>query len=268
MRRSDEPAEPQPKLSQVVGVLRERRPAPALSGHIDRMWTNVLSGPARVEVVPDGCIDIYWTGARLLIAGPNTRIVTVEFMSAANLVGARFNPGIAHRWLGISAVELTDTQPPLEDIWGRHATMPLADKLADAGSTAAAATILERSLLDRLPRVAPSDPMIAATVAASAKKGSGANGGVRGLIDDFGWSERTLRRRCNEAFGYGPKTLERILRFQRFLALLSGRPASLADLAIEAGYADQAHLAREVRTLSGRSPSTLMAEVLVSAPVR
>jgi AraC-like DNA-binding protein len=138
--------------------------------------------------------------------------------------------------------------------------MSLTDKLADAGSTVAAAAILERSLLDRLPLVAPADPMIAATVAASANKGSGANGIVRGLIDDFGWSERTLLRRCNEAFGYGPKTLERILRFQRFLALLTERPAALADLAIEAGYADQAHLAREVRRLSGYTPSALMSE--------
>ena len=76
---------------------------------------------------------------------------------------------------------------------------------------------------------------------------------VRGLIDEFGWSERTLRRRCRSAFGYGPKTLERILRFQSFLRLLSSGRAPLSVLAIEAGYADQAHLTREVRRLSGKA---------------
>jgi len=92
-------------------------------------------------------------------------------------------------------------------------------------------------------------------------EGPRTKGIVRGLIEEFGWSERTLRRRCQEAFGYGPKTLERILRFQRFVRLLSNGRVPLSVLAIEAGYADQAHLAREVRRLSGQSPRTLMSEL-------
>src|SRR5205085_1135534 len=116
-------------------------------------------------------------------------------------------------------------------------------------NAAAAAAILEDSLIERLHQVAPADPIISATVAAAANQNPHAKNMVRGLIDEFGWSERTLRRRCHEAFGYGPKTLERILRFQRFLRSLSNGRAPLSVLAIEAGYADQAHLAREVRRL-------------------
>ncbi|TGS79232.1 AraC family transcriptional regulator, partial [Mesorhizobium sp. M3A.F.Ca.ET.175.01.1.1] len=56
-------------------------------------------------------------------------------------------------------------------------------------------------------------------------------------------SERTLRRRFDDTFGYGPKTLDRILRFHRFRRLQRQQSdASTALLAIEAGYADQAHL--------------------------
>ena len=106
--------------------------------------------------------------------------------------------------------------------------------------------------------MAPADPIVSATAAAAAKESPSTNGIVRGLTDEFGWSERTLRRRCRQAFGYGPKTLERILRFQRFLRFLSNGRAPLAVLALEAGYADQAHLAREARRLSGQSPSALM----------
>ena len=54
---------------------------------------------------------------------------------------------------------------------------------------------------------------------------------------------------------------ERILRFQRFLRLLSNGRAPLSALAVEAGYADQAHLAREVRRISGRSPGALISEL-------
>jgi AraC-like DNA-binding protein len=82
------------------------------------------------------------------------------------------------------------------------------------------------------------------------------------VLDSLGVSPRTLRRRCGDAFGYGPKTLERILRFQRFLRLLRRSDAlQLVALALEAGYADQAHLTREVRRLSGFSPAALVAQL-------
>jgi AraC-like DNA-binding protein len=73
-----------------------------------------------------------------------------------------------------------------------------------------------------------------------------------------GIGARQLRRRFADAVGYGPKTLQRILRFQRFL-LLAEDTQNLARLALEAGYADQAHLTRECRRLSGLPPAALLA---------
>ena len=74
-------------------------------------------------------------------------------------------------------------------------------------------------------------------------------------------SERHLRRLVADHTGLEPRTLPRVARFQRFLAL-SDRAAepSLAALAVRAGYADQAHLTREVRALSGLTPAALLAE--------
>jgi AraC-like DNA-binding protein len=60
------------------------------------------------------------------------------------------------------------------------------------------------------------------------------------------------------AVGYGPKTLQRILRFQRFLTLAQ-TSTDLARLALEAGYADQAHLTRECSRLAGLPPAALLA---------
>lgn len=65
-----------------------------------------------------------------------------------------------------------------------------------------------------------------------------------------GISERQLRRRCLAAVGYGPKTLQRVLRFRRALAL-ARRGEPFAELALAAGYANQSHLANEVRALAG-----------------
>jgi AraC-like DNA-binding protein len=261
VNRSHETAETPPKLSQVAGTFRERMPASALRLHVDRVWTNELSGPAALDVIPDGCIDIYWTGSGVQVAGPNTQVVTVAMAGAADLAGVRFHPGVAARWLGVPASELLNRHQPLEDFWGRQATRLLSEKLARARTASVAAATLERSLIERLHRVAPDNPMIGATVSAMTRANRTPRGVVSDLIAEFGWSERTLRRHCHDAFGYGPKTLERILRFQRFLRLLPAGRTPLAVLAIEAGYADQAHLAREVHRLSGQSPSKLVSEL-------
>jgi transcriptional regulator GlxA family with amidase domain len=115
-------------------------------------------------------------------------------------------------------------------------------------------------LIGRLTSVRPADPIIAATLDAARAPAFG-KGIVRKVTDKYGWSERTLRRRCEEAFGYGPKTLDRILRFQRFISLLWSSRLPFSHLAAAAGYADQAHLAREVRRLAGQSPTGLLAEL-------
>jgi AraC-like DNA-binding protein len=74
-------------------------------------------------------------------------------------------------------------------------------------------------------------------------------------------SQGRARRRFAAAVGYGPKTFQRVLRLQRVLAQAGRLPragASLAALAAEAGYADQAHMSRELLALTGRSPAALL----------
>ncbi len=79
---------------------------------------------------------------------------------------------------------------------------------------------------------------------------------VQTLAGELGLSERQLRRRFHAAVGYGPKTLQRVLRFRRFLA--GAQPdADLARMAFDAGYADQAHLTRESVRLAGLTPARL-----------
>ena len=68
---------------------------------------------------------------------------------------------------------------------------------------------------------------------------------------ELGVSARQLHRRVSNAVGYGPKMLARVLRFRRLQAL---PPAPLVELALDAGYADQAHMTAEVTRLAGVSP--------------
>jgi transcriptional regulator GlxA family with amidase domain len=77
---------------------------------------------------------------------------------------------------------------------------------------------------------------------------------VDALAEELGLSERQLRRRCMAGVGYGPKTLQRVLRLRRFLRAGADE---LAKAAFDAGFADQAHLTRECRRLTGLPPSAL-----------
>ncbi|MGH7711696.1 MAG: DUF6597 domain-containing transcriptional factor [Vicinamibacterales bacterium] len=260
-KRPNESTETGPRLAIVAGLYRERLPTPTLNGHVSRVWINELAQPSELQIIPDGCMDIIWTGERLQVAGPDTHAV-IERMPGATLVGIRFAPGAAPLWLRASAATLVNSRVPLEHFWGGAATDRLADRLSAEQSPSAVARILEHALVERLPNVDAPDSLVSAVVRAVTRAATNGTAVVRRLVDELGGSERTLRRRCDEAFGYGPKMLARILRFQKFLRLVhhSDQPW-LSMLAIEAGYADQAHLTRESRRLVGFTPRRVVSEL-------
>nr|WP_313954292.1 helix-turn-helix transcriptional regulator [Frankia sp. CpI1-P] len=104
------------------------------------------------------------------------------------------------------------------------------------------------------------DPLVPAILA-----GIRAGSAVADVARTAALSERQLLRRCRQMFGYGPKTLARILRLQE--ALRSARTGRrLAVVAADAGYADQAHLAREVRALTGVALTSLLGPARPSSP--
>lgn len=224
---------------------------PDLAGSVVCAWVDPARD-ARHVVLPDACMDLLWDGARLLIAGPDTGPATAG--PYATVLGVRFRSGAAPGFLGVSAEELRDQRVPLEDCWGREAT-ELAERVAGAGDGAVA--VLEAALRRRLPQVAPRDPLIPWLLRTLVSPDR-AVPALRDLARERGMDERTLRRRCVQGLGYGPKTLDRIVRFRRALRLgRSGLP--LAAVAQAAGYADQAHLSRECRRLAGETPVALFA---------
>ncbi|WP_026411432.1 DUF6597 domain-containing transcriptional factor [Actinomadura oligospora] len=227
------------------------------------------------RVVPDGCVDLIWWSrdAELLVAGPDTGPMPTRMEPGEVLVGVRFAPGRAAPVLGVPADALRDARVPLSELWGEEAVRlgelvarsvastpeapdvpapprsPGALVVPDAGR---GTDVLVAAVLER--RAGPVDPMVAPAV-----RGLASGASVRDVADAVGLSERQLRRRALAAFGYGPKVLQRVLRFQRALgAARAGVPA--AEAAVDAGYADQAHMAHEVRELAGVPLGTLLGE--------
>jgi transcriptional regulator GlxA family with amidase domain len=80
------------------------------------------------------------------------------------------------------------------------------------------------------------------------------------MADWLGLGVRQFHRRCLPLFGYGPQHLTRVLRLGRAVtAASSGMP--FAQAAATAGFADQAHLSRDVRDLVGTTPTRLVDEL-------
>ncbi|MFE8977550.1 helix-turn-helix domain-containing protein [Streptomyces cyaneofuscatus] len=194
------------------------------------------------SVLPDGCMDLIWTDGRIVVAGPDTHAVQVEPRNRASCAAIRLAPGTAPVLLGIPAHELRDHRADLTDLWPSAAVRRLTDRIDRAPDPAAA---LERFALDRIADTGPPDPRTVA-VAEGLRRGRS----VAATAAEAGLGARQLHRRSLAAFGYGPKTLARILRLQRALELIrTGLP--YAEAACAAGCTDQAHLAREMRDMAG-----------------
>ncbi|MFI9400772.1 helix-turn-helix domain-containing protein [Nocardia sp. NPDC052316] len=207
------------------------------------VWTRtVTDADTALPVLPDGCIDLLWVDGALVVAGPDTRAFRPTAALGTRYVGLRFAPGTAPALLGVPAHELRDQRIELADLWASGTVRRLTEQLAAADDPVAA---LERIALRRAAEVAPPDPVLPRVVAAL-----DAGWSVAATAEAAGLNARLLHRRSLTAFGYGPKTLARVLRMQRALAL-ARRGMSFADIAASTGFADQAHLAREMRDLTG-----------------
>lgn len=242
-----------------TAIYREVVPPPALREHLVCLWTHRVAAEVGQEqrVFPDACADILWIGdGEPVVAGPATRPVVVSLPPGTCIVGARFRPGAAAGVLRVDAAGLQDRHLPLGDVspaLARRFSTAVADRAAMAEKLAAASSLLAGPLAD----TPPPDRVIRGTVRWLA---ANPHARVEALSRALHVSSRQLQRRLLSAVGYTPKTLHRILRFQRLLALAAaaGGDASLSALALRAGYADQAHMTRDLGELAGRTPAAVL----------
>jgi AraC-like DNA-binding protein len=205
-------------------------------------------------VLPDGCIDIIWDGAQLIVAGPDTQPVWSP-PTAPSVVGLRFRPGVGSLFFGVPASLLSDQRLDLEVLWTNSAR--IADELSACSDQRECAEALVAAVARRLPDLESPDPLVEAAVRTWAVNAASIS--TNDLAELAGLTPRQVHRRFLSAVGYGPKLLQRVLRFQAFLNSCRDTEFGLADLAFKSGYADQAHLTREARLLAGVTPGQLRA---------
>jgi AraC-like DNA-binding protein len=228
-------------------------PAPAaLRDAVACLWAQVTpeTGSRVGLVLPDGCTDLVWEQGRgAFVAGPDTGPVATTMAAGTVLLGVRFRPSAGGPALGIPLSELRDQRADLADL--RPAEARRLDAALDPEDAAARVLDVTAAL------VAGGAPDPAVHWAARLLRDPATR--AEDVAAEVGLSLRQLRRRCQAVVGYGPKTLQRVLRFRGFVSRVDARPAvlDLAALAAEAGYADQAHLTRECGRLSGLTPAAL-----------
>jgi AraC-like DNA-binding protein len=216
-------------------------------------WEQSTATGSEQRIVPDACVDLIWSGEQLTIAGPDTRFRVAALAPGTRIVGVRLRPGMAGAVLGLPASELCDAAPDAADVLGRDVAGALLDALAASVNPHA---LLLRSIEQR-GRSGPDSLVCAAAAALDRPRMRVAN-----VAAELGLSSRQLQRRVSDAVGYGPKMLARVLRFRRLQAL---GPAPLVELALEAGYADQAHMTAEVTQLAGLSPVRFLKDRMPTA---
>jgi AraC-like DNA-binding protein len=233
---------------------REREPSSPLYPFVACRWERGVPTDDRRDstlVLPDGCVDLLWRGGEVVVAGPDRTAQDTPLRAGETIRGIRMRPGVAGAVLGMPASELLDLRVPLPDVRGSSSER-LSERLREAGSSESVFVLLESAVASMLLQGDRPDPAVRAAALRLGFRGSR----VGQLSEALGLSDRQLRRRFHAAVGYGPKTLDRVLRLQRFVKAAQGDD-DLARIAADVGYADQAHMTRDCVRLTGMPPARL-----------
>jgi AraC-like DNA-binding protein len=246
-------------------------PRANLSAFIKRLWVSNSVGQSagtREHVLPTGQMHLVFrlsgpplrvfqdAGDRLgatfagpVLGGARAGFYVKEVGAPVLSVGVQLLPGAAQALFGVSAAELAGRHTPLSDLLGGHADSML-QQLCEQSDPARQLVRLESLLAARLPRVHGLHPGVAEILGKFEHAAR-----VEDMVRESRYSHRGFIALFRQATGLSPKRYARLMRFQQLIAALRGAPAeSLSELALAAGYSDQAHMNREFREFAGVTP--------------
>jgi AraC-like DNA-binding protein len=202
---------------------------------------------------PDAPLDRFGP----FVAGLTDFPVAVGHEGRGHCLQVDLRPRAARRLLGVPMHELANRTVALDDVLGAGAR-ELVARIAETQGWPARFALVEDAIAARLAGAPPLRREVGwalGRIAAGARPAR-----VGDVARELGWSHRRLIARFRDEVGLPPKRVARIARFERVQAALAADPAAdLAGVAARCGYADQAHLSREVGELAGMTPSRLRA---------
>lgn len=252
---------------------REVKPTPPLRSFVECFWTlegdGLIDGSPPERILPDGCVELILNfGDRFLqhvgeqrnlqprnfIVGQMTGPILISATGVVRLLGIRFQPGGTRPFIDLPANEITDRVVELSDL-SRQFERRILRAWEHAVTLDQKIAAVDAFLASRVNH-GKFDPHLLA-LAARVIDWRGLVS-VDQLASHAGVSSRQLERRFLQEVGLGPKLLARIVRFQQvFRAVESNAP--WAEVAIECGYYDQAHLIRDFNQFAQQTPAVLLA---------
>ncbi|MBB5153717.1 helix-turn-helix domain-containing protein [Saccharopolyspora phatthalungensis] len=219
-------------------------PSPDLARFVERYW--IVSWdyrePYRQLVVPYPNVHLTFRDGSATVNGVASGHQIKVLEGRGEVFGVAFRPSCFRPFLGASASTITDRTVDAREIFGPG--------LPDEPDVAA----VERFLRARLPRPDPKAEEAAEIVAKIAAKPELTRVDV--LARELGMNVRRLQRLFAEYVGIGPKWVIRRYRLREVTErLANGAEPNWAALAVELGYADQAHFARDFKDMFGESPT-------------
>jgi AraC-like DNA-binding protein len=231
--------------SQGPILVDRERMIPTASSHLVFRFSDQPIHIFRSIEGPQG--DVFRCGA---VGGIRSAYYVKDVAPSACTVGASLRPGACEALFGIPADELSERHVSLEDVWGK-AARSLSEQLQEPNDLERRLEILESSLAERLrcdlaihPAVTHALNRFSTTV------------DIGKIVGETGYSHRHFIQLFRRSVGLSPRIYTRLLRFQTTLKHgIDKTRGRWIDVALEAGYSDQAHFNREFRELTGISPT-------------
>ncbi|HTV72056.1 MAG TPA: AraC family transcriptional regulator [Rhizobiaceae bacterium] len=211
-----------------------------------------FAGPFGIGI-GSGAVIPWRSFAAGLWAGP----VTIESGGDAWCLQVNFTPLGARRFFGVPMSEIARRLVEPEVLLG-PAFLSLRDRLGDMPDWEARFRLVESFIAARLLQA----PAPSAQVAQAYRHivASGGRALISRVAAEVAWSRKHLAEKFADEVGLTPKTVARIVRLERAIALSrAGTEAGWADIAAACGFADQPHLAGEFQALAGATPTEFMA---------
>lgn len=272
----------QRRLPESVLTLAERAPDPRSAGWVDGCYgyEERASGPVvRSEFANTNIVVILEIGDPIEVGeagegarnpggfvagiqGGPTRTAHSGEQSGVELL---LSPLAARRILGVPLSEIAGRVFAASDVLP-GAARALPRRLAELESWDARLDAVDDFVASALQGEPPARTRELAWAIAQIEQRAG---GVRiaSLARELGWSERRLERTFAEHVGVSPKLFARIARFEALMrGARCGARRSWAEAALALGYADQSHLARDVKQFSGVPPWAAVARQLPLEP--
>ena len=248
--------------------LRRLLPSPDLADRIELFWIVEwdLRGlpPHRQGVLPHPSVNLAVEPAYAGVYGVDTGLFERDLAGAGKVVGTKFRPGGFAGLIDEDVAALTDRTVPLGEFFGA-AGDALATEVRAAPTDRAATAVVERFLRERAPHADPRLALVTRIMALLLEDTSITR--VDQLAAGLHMSPRSLQRLFARYVGVSPKwVLQRIRLHEATERIADGPQLDWADLALELGYADQAHFINDFRAYVGRSPAEYAAACAAAGP--